>query len=51
MAMPPGHFCPTLSECETDDGCADSQACAKVGCCNPGVEPFVGRCVEPCPTV
>jgi hypothetical protein len=47
--IPAGPFCPPSNECERDDDCGDGKVCAKVPCCNPGVEPFVGWCLAPCP--
>jgi hypothetical protein len=49
--MPSGHFCSTPSghsECSSDAECGDDEVCANVGCCNPSVLPFAGRCVTPC---
>jgi hypothetical protein len=49
--MPAGHFCSTPSghsECSSDTECGDGEVCANVGCCNPSVLPFAGRCVTPC---
>ena len=48
--MPVGHYSPEFNECSGDDECGDGEVCANVGCCNPGVLPFVGRCVTPCAT-
>ena len=49
MPPPDESHCPEMSECDEDGDCDDGDVCANVGCCNPSVLPFVGRCVTPCP--
>jgi hypothetical protein len=50
MTAPDQSHCPESNECAEDGDCVAGEVCANVGCCNPGVLPFVGRCVVPCPT-